>query len=422
VSTIESNVRYYPGIFPDVFDRADGSFMYSREGRRYLDFYAGSSSLNYGHNPPELKRALIAYIESGGIFTAMDLDTRIRRVFMERFEDIILKPRRLDYRVMSPGPAGTNGVEAALTLARKVTGRHNIFAFHGAYHGMSAGSLAVTGDESLRAQAASLPAAVTFFPFDDGYAAGIDSIAYMDAVLSDPKSGVEVPAAVMVETVQGEAGVFVASDKWLQRLAALCRRHDMLMIVDDVQVGIGRTGPFFSFERSGLAPDIVVLSKSLSGIGLPLTLVLFHKDLDVWRPGEYKGTFRGLQPAFATAAAALEYWRDDSLQREIMEKGVIIRSALNAMTLRYQGIIATRGLGMMWGLCALGLSGGAVIARIASACFERGLLVESTGRHDSVLKITPPLTIATEDLRAGLTTLERSVDIVLARAPTLPPA
>src|SRR5262245_7973201 len=178
---IESNVRYYPRAFPDVFERAEGAFMFSRSGQRYLDFYAGSSSLNYGHNPPELRRALVEYIESGGIMTAMDLDTSVRRDFMQRFEEIILRPRGLDYRVMSPGPAGTNGVEAALLLARKATGRRNVFAFHGAYHGMSSGSLSVTGDLALR-EVAALSSSVTFFPFDCGYTSGMDSIAYMDSV------------------------------------------------------------------------------------------------------------------------------------------------------------------------------------------------------------------------------------------------
>ena len=410
--SIESSVCYYPKAFPDVFERAEGSFMYSRQGKRYIDFYSGSSSVNYGHNPPAMRRALLQYIESGGIVTAMDLDTSVRRVFMERFEEIILHPRRLPYRVMSPGPSGTSGVEAALTLARKVTGRRNVFAFHGAYHGMGAGSLATTGDAGLRAQAGSLPPDVTFFPFDDAYATGLDSLAYMEAVLSDPKSGVALPAAVIVETVQGEAGVFVASRAWLERLGELCTRHKILLIVDDVQVGVGRTGPFFSFERCRMVPDIVVLSKSLSGCGLPLTLVLFREELDVWRPGDYKGTFRGIQPAFATATAALEhYWRDDRLEREVKAKGEVMGAALSALAARFPGALAVRGIGMIWGLCAP--VNPAVIDRIARHCFERALLVEITGRRDSVLKLTPPLTMPDETLTEALDTLTGCVDAVL---------
>jgi diaminobutyrate-2-oxoglutarate transaminase len=410
--SIESSVCYYPTAFPDVFDRAEGSFMYSRQGKRYIDFYSGSSSVNYGHNPPPLRRALLQYFESGGIVTAMDLDTAVRRVFMERFEEIILHPRRLPYRVMSPGPSGTSGVEAALTLARKVTGRRNVFAFHGAYHGMGAGSLAATGDFGLRAQAGSLPPDVTFFPFDDGYVPGLDSIAYMEAVLSDPKSGVAPPAAVIVETVQGEAGVFVASKAWLERLGELCAGHKILLIVDDVQVGVGRTGPFFSFERCRMVPDIVVLSKSLSGCGLPLTLVLFREDLDVWRPGDYKGTFRGIQPAFASATAALEhYWRDDRLQRQVAAKGEVIGAAMASLVARFPSALAVRGIGMMWGLCAT--QNPASIERIARQCFERALLVEISGRRDSVLKLTPPLTMPDETLAEALEILSACVDTVL---------
>jgi diaminobutyrate-2-oxoglutarate transaminase len=342
----------------------------------------------------------------------MDLDTSIRRVFMERFEDIILRPRRLAYRVMGPGPSGTSGVEAALTLARKVTGRRNVFAFHGAYHGMSAGSLAATGNVALRAHVASLPSDVTFFPFDDGYVPGLDSIAYMEAVLSDPKSGVALPAAVIVETVQGEGGIFVASKAWLERLGELCARHKILLIVDDIQMAVGRTGPFFSFERCRMVPDIVVLSKSLSGCGLPLTLVLFREDLDVWRPGDYKGTFRGVQPAFATAAAALEhYWRDDRLQRQVAAKGEVMGAALSALAARFPGALAVRGIGMIWALCAT--QNPALSDRIARQCFERSLLVEIAGRRDSVIKLTPALTIPDETLAEGLEIVTASVNAVL---------
>ena len=400
-------------VFPDVFERAEGSFMYSRDGRCYIDFYAGSSSLNYGHNPSEMKRALIEYVESNGIFTAMDLDTSVRRKFMQRFEDIILRPRGLRYLVMSPGPAGTNGVEAALMLARRVTGRQNVFAFHGAYHGMSGASLGATGDLSLR-ESASVSKWVTFFPFDDGYASGLNSIEYMDAVLNDPKSGVEQPACVIVETVQAEAGVYVASSEWLQGLVQLCKRHNLLLIVDDVQVGIGRTGPFFSFERSGIVPDIVVLSKSLSGIGLPLTLTLFRDELDAWNPGDYKGTFRGIQPVFAIATASLEYWRDGSLESSVYEKGELIESALQRIVKRHQQIFCIRGVGMMWGLCARDPQTD-LIQRTAELAFQRGVLVESTGRHDSVLKITPPLTITSECLLEGLALLEQAADQAVAQ-------
>lgn len=387
--------------------------MYSRDGRRYIDFYAGSSSLNYGHNPSEFKRALIEYVASNGIFTAMDLDTSVRRKFMERLEEIILRPRGLRFRVMSPGPAGTNGVEAALMLARKVTGRQNVFAFHGAYHGMSGTSLEATGDLSLR-ESASISRWVTFFPFDDGYASGMNSIAYMDAILNDPKSGVEQPACVIVETVQAEAGVYVASNEWLQELAQLCKRHNILLIVDDVQVGIGRTGPFFSFERSGIVPDIVILSKSLSGIGLPLTLTLFRDDLDAWNPGDYKGTFRGIQPAFATATAALEYWRDGGLESSVREKGALIESALKRIINRHQQLFCVRGIGMMWGLCARDPQT-ALIRRTAELAFQHGLLVESTGRHESVLKITPALTITSECLLEGLAILEQAAEQAVAQ-------
>lgn len=408
-TAIESNVRYYAQAFPGIFQRAEGPLLFTQEGRRYIDFYSGSSSLNYGHNPPEIRRALVDYLNAGGIVNAMDLDTTARRAFVDRFAEFILHPRGLDFKIMCPGPAGTNAIEAALTLARKATGRRNIFAFHGAYHGMTIGSLSATGNLRLRAQAGSLCPDVTFFPFGDAYAPGVDSISYMDAVLSDPKSGVERPAAVIVETVQAEGGVIVGSAEWLNRLAALCRRHDILLIVDDVQAGVGRTGPFFSFERCDFVPDITTLSKSLSGCGLPLSLVLFRKDLDIWSPGGYKGTFRGFQPAFVTAMAALDYWKDDTLQRAVMANGVVMEDALSGLLARLPDGFSVRGLGMIWGLCAGRQDDAALVGRVAQRCFELGLLVETAGRHDGIIKLMPPLTIPGEVLGEGLGILARAI-------------
>ncbi|MGH3743216.1 MAG: aspartate aminotransferase family protein, partial [Micromonosporaceae bacterium] len=303
---LESEVRSYCRGWPVVFDTAVGSRMTDIDGRTYLDFFAGAGTLNYGHNHPVLKRALIDYLESDGPTHALDMHTTAKRTLLETFQRIVLAPRGLEYKVQFPGPTGANAVESALKLARKVTGRETILSFTNAFHGMSLGALAVTGN-SMKRRGAGVPLQHSMpMPYDDYLDGQTPDFVWLNALLEDSGSGLDLPAAIIVETVQGEGGVNVARPEWLRELSEVCKRHDILLIVDDVQMGCGRTGPFFSFEIAGITPDIVVLSKSLSGYGLPFALTLMKPELDVWEPGEHNGTFRGNNPAFVTATVALE--------------------------------------------------------------------------------------------------------------------
>nr|MDT0664089.1 diaminobutyrate--2-oxoglutarate transaminase [Micromonospora sp. DSM 115978] len=280
--TIESEVRSYCRAWPTVFDKAVGSHVYSEDGTRYLDFFAGAGTLNYGHNHPQLKSALLDYLESDSIVHSLDVHTAAKRQFLETFDEVVLKPRKLDYKIQFPGPTGTNAVEAALKLVRKVTGRENIVNFTNAFHGMTLGSLAVTGN-SMKRGGAGVPLGHTVtMPFDNYLDGQTPDFLLLETMLADSGSGLDRPAAAIVETVQGEGGVNPASPHWLRMLAELCRRHEMLLIVDDVQMGCGSTGPFFSFEEAGVVPDVVCLSKSLSGYGLPFAVTLLRPALAVW--------------------------------------------------------------------------------------------------------------------------------------------
>ena len=302
---IESNVRSYCRSFPTVFTRASGATLVGEDGRRYLDFLSGAGTLNYGHNNPRIKARLLEYLESDGIVHGLDMATVAKREFLERFEQTILLPRGLSYKVQFTGPTGANAVEAALKIARNVTGRSNIVAFTNGFHGVTLGAVAATANSHYRDAAGLPPSGTSFVPYD-GYLGDLDTTEYLDRVLTDGSSGVDHPAAVIVETVQGEGGVNVATAAWLRRLEAVCRRHDVLLIVDDIQAGCGRTGTFFSFEDAGIRPDLVTLSKSLSGYGMPMSVVLMRPELDQWKPGEHNGTFRGNNLAFVTATPALE--------------------------------------------------------------------------------------------------------------------
>lgn len=411
---MESEVRGYVRSFPVVFSKARGSELVDEDGRRYLDFFSGAGTLNYGHNNPVLRRRIAEYLDDDGVVHGLDMATSAKKYFMETLERLVLAPRGLDYKLQFTGPTGTNAVEAALKLARQVKGRHNVISFSHGFHGVSGGSLAVTANQKFRRAAGVALGNTSFMPFDGYFGPDVNTMAYLERMLDDPSSGLDHPAAVIVETVQGEGGVNVASQRWLRELERLCRQHDMLLIVDDIQVGCGRTGHFFSFEQLGISPDIVTLSKSLSGFGLPMSLVLFKPELDVWEPGAHSGTFRGNNLAFVTAAQALEtYWSDDALTRDIAAKEFYVRDWLENLAHNYRRAgLAVRGRGLIQGLVTP--PGDNLANRIAQRAFELGVVIETSGARDEVLKVLPALTIPREQLEQGLDIIERSATEVLA--------
>ncbi|MCF3135956.1 diaminobutyrate--2-oxoglutarate transaminase [Streptomyces olivochromogenes] len=407
--TLESEVRSYCRGWPTVFDRAQGSLMYDEDGHRYLDFFAGAGSLNYGHNNPVLKRALIDYLMRDGVTHGLDMSTTAKRSFLQTFQDLVLRPRDLPYKVMFPGPTGTNAVESALKLARKVKGREAIVSFTNAFHGMSLGSLAVTGNAFKRAGAGIPLVHGTPMPFDNYFDGQVPDFLWFERLLEDQGSGLNKPAAVIVETVQGEGGINVARPQWLRALAELCERQDMLLIVDDIQMGCGRTGAFFSFEEAGIVPDIVTVSKSISGYGLPMSLCLFKPELDIWEPGEHNGTFRGNNPAFVTATAALEtYWTDGSaMEKQTRARGEQIEQSLIALTEENLADVKEyRGRGLVWGLEFHDKSRA---ERVTRRAFELGLLIETSGPESEVVKLLPALTVTPDELDEGLSVLARAV-------------
>ncbi len=407
----ESAVRSYCRIWPKVFDRATGSWLYDEDGRAYLDFFTGASALNYGHNNPALKRALLDYLAGDRVIHSLDMHTVAKAEFLTAFDEIVLQPRQLNYRVQFPGPGGTNAVEAALKLARKATGRTEVIAFTGAFHGMTLGALAVTANKFHRDGAGvPLPHAIQV-PFGRSLYGDSPGAPGIERLLQDSDARLDEVAAVIVETVQGEGGINVAPLEWLSELAELCQRHGIVLIVDDVQMGCGRTGPFFSFEAAGITPDIVCLSKSIGGYGLPLAVTLIRSDLDIWKPGEHNGTFRGVNPAFVTGTAALRvYWRDKMLEHATMAKGQRVAAALTELAESVPGtLIQSRGRGLVHGLA---FEHGELARKVSSVAFERGLLVETAGPRGEVVKLLPPLTITDTELDQGLGLLADAVQTV----------
>jgi len=413
IRRLESEVRSYSRSFPVLFEKAKDAFLFDAEGNRYIDFFAGAGTLNYGHNNEYMKKKIFDYLENDGIVHGLDMATVAKEELLLNLENIIFKPRNLDYKVQFTGPTGTNAVEAALKLARMVKKRSNVISFTNGYHGLTMGSMSVTANAYYRDEAFINRSDVSFMPYDGYLGKNINTAKYLRRFLEDNSSGVDTPSAIILETVQGEGGIRVAGDEWLRDVEKICRDFDILLIVDDIQVGNGRTGNFFSFEKSGIKPDIVTLSKSFSGFGLPMSVVLFRRELDIWKPGQHTGTFRGNNLGFICASVALDYWKDDRFSKEIFRKGKILHKRLNKISARNPQLKAeVRGRGFVFGMS---LPTGEIVKEILTECFHNKLILESAGARNNVIKFLAPLTITDEVLEEGLDILERSIDNVMKK-------
>lgn len=407
---MESQVRGYIRSFPVIFTTAKGSIMTDESGTDYIDFFAGAGTLNYGHNNERISNAMIEYLQSSGVVHGLDMATTAKKNFLQKFNDTILVPRNLEYKIQFTGPTGTNAVETALKLARMVKGRSNVVCFTNGYHGLTMGALAVTGNNFYRDEAYISRSNVSFLPFDNYLGPDCNTLALFRKLLVDNSSGLDLPAAVILETIQAEGGVNVCSSAWLKGLAELCREFDILLIIDDIQVGNGRSGDFFSFEEAGIKPDIICLSKAIGG-GLPLAFILMRPDLDQWKPGEHTGTFRGNNLAFVASYQALHYWDNNDLSEAVKYKGAVIEKELLAIAAKYPELNAeVRGRGMIYGLEILerGLA-----AQISERCFENGLIIELAGADGQVVKFLPALTIDEETLLRGIAIVDQAIATLL---------
>ncbi|SMX50430.1 diaminobutyrate--2-oxoglutarate transaminase [Maliponia aquimaris] len=406
----ESEARSYCRGFDTVFTTALGSEMTDAAGNSYIDFLAGCSSLNYGHNDPDMKAALMAHLSENGIAHGLDLHTGAKARFMEAFEEQILRKRGMDHKMMFTGPTGANAVEAAIKIARKATGRENVIAFTNGFHGVTMGALAATGNGYHRGGAGTALSGVSRVPFDD-YMDGVDSADLLAQMLGDPSSGIDAPAAILLETVQGEGGLNAASAEFVSKVAELAKDHGALLIIDDIQAGCGRTGGFFSFEEMGVTPDIVTMAKSLSGFGLPFAMVLVRPQHDVMGPAEHNGTFRGNTHAFVTARVAIEkFWSDDALKTDIARRGRTVEHALDTIAAMVPGA-QLKGRGMMRGV---DVGSGELAGAICAEAFRNGLIIETSGPEDEVVKVLAPLTTPDETLKQGLDILTAAARRVLS--------
>ena len=410
--TYESEVRSYCRNFPTVFTTAKGSVVTDSDGNSFIDFFNGAGALNYGHNNEYIKGKVIEYLQTDGVMHWLDMMTAPKAELIQFMEEKVLQPRGLNYKIMFPGPTGTNAIEAALKVARKAKGRTNIFALMGAFHGMTLGAMAITTDRTDRKAAGAPLIGGTHIPAPYMFPE-LDTIKYMQTLLDDDHSGVEKPAALILETIQAEGGIYVLSADYLKAVREFCDKNDILLIVDDIQAGNARSGWFFSFERAGIVPDIVCMSKSIGGIGLPLALVLLKPELDVLKPGEHNGTFRGNQLGFVAGKAGLEFMLNEHVEEGVREREKIVKKILQERILdKYASRgIEVRGLGLMYGI---EMRENRLSKVVLNECFKNGLILERAGRDDSVVKIMPSLVIPEDLLVKGLHIVCDAVDTVLA--------
>jgi len=397
----ESEVRGYCRTFPTVFKKASNARQVDENGKSYIDFFGGAGVLNFGHNNERMKKAIIDFIKADGVAHSLDMSTDVKRDFIQAFADTILKPRNMTYKMQFTGPTGTNAVEAALKLARRVTGRRSVIAFSHGFHGMTLGSLACTANAYFRNAAG--------VPLENVMRLNLEHrMEGMAEAFEDSSSGLEPPAAVLVEVIQAEGGVNLASADWLRELRAFAERVGALFIVDDIQAGCGRTGSYFSFDGMDLDPDIICLAKGIGGFGTPLAMNLVKPDHDShWSPGEHTGTFRGQGISFVAGREALRYFEDDSLMAEVKRKGVLMADRLLAIAKADPGKgFEVRGRGMMQ---AIDTRDPALSKAVVADCFENGLLIGGCGTAGRVLKLIPPLTIPDADLEEGIDILENAM-------------
>lgn len=408
----ESEVRSYCRKFPTVFTKAKGAYFYDENGEKYLDFFCGAGAVNYGHNNDAIKAKVIDYLMNDGVIHSLDMYTVAKREFIDCMENKLLKARNMDYKIMFPGPTGTNAVESALKLARKVKKRNTVWGLMGAFHGMTLGALALTTDtESRMGAGVNLNADVVHIPAPYMFPE-LDTINYMQTLLDDDHSGAEKPAALIIETVQAEGGIQVFSVDYLQRVSEFCKKNDILLIIDDIQVGCARTGTFMSFERAGIQPDMFLMSKSIGGMGFPLALTLFKPELDIWSPGEHNGTFRGNQTAFVAAKAAIEYMLDNNVEQQVQRKEKIVDSFMREQIMPLDSRLSCRGIGLIWGI-DFGKMGDGFCAKVQKKCFENKLIIESAGRKNCVIKLMPTLVIDDDDLIKGLEIIRDAIKACL---------
>jgi diaminobutyrate-2-oxoglutarate transaminase len=420
----ESSARTYPRKLPVAIAEASGSYITDVDGRVYIDFLSGAGVLALGHNHPELVAAVQRQLSL--LSHGLDFPTPVREEFKRRQLGMLPAAWRDEMKIHFCGPTGGDAVEAAIKLCKKATGRGGVITFQGAFHGATQGAMSLTSETQPKEGLHNLLPGVHFAPY--GYChrcplgmtpqtCATNCAQLLVNTMNDTHGGVPKPAAIIMELVQGEGGAIPAPVDFVRRIAAMARAQRIPLIIDEVQTGCGRTGTWFAFEQYGIQPDVILASKGLSGLGLPVSIIMYHRRLDTWGPGSHIGTFRGNNLAFASANAYLDVFERDDILENVRTEGVHLLAELTR--LRSSRLVGdVRGLGLMLGIEMAGCPAASVSAhevaiRLQRAALSRGLILEIGGREDCVVRLLPPLNLSRETadhalaiIRDSLTSLE----------------
>jgi len=418
---VDSRAVYYPTVIPTAWDEGKGATLKDVDGNIYIDFVAGISVLNVGHSNPYVVEAVKRQLDK--LTHALDIPTPQRIELIEKLVQIAPAGLKGNSKILFGGPTGSDAIEGALKIAKFNTKRHTFLAFHGAYHGMTGGALSVTSKKAFRTGYLPLFPDIHFAPYAYCYRCPfgkeypeceMQCVHYVEYLFRDPESGLADPAAIIVEPIQGEGGFIVPPDGYLKELRRICDENSVLMIVDEIQTGFGRTGKMFACEYDGVTPDVMTIAKAVGGIGLPLSGCVMRKDLDTWEPGGHLGTFRGNVLACVAGLAAINFTQEKGLVERSAREGAYMLKRLKDLQQETKTIGDVRGKGMMVAAefvedketkkPAVDL-----VKKVQAKCLERGVLVWKAGHWPNVIRFLPPLVITHDHIDKGLSVFSEAV-------------
>lgn len=424
----ESNARSYPRRIPLALIKSNGIYLQDSEKQIFIDGLAAAGTLALGHNHPEITAAITQTLNSGMPLQTLDITTPVKEKFIDSLFQLLPGNMANQARIQFCSPCGADAVEAAIKLAKTVTGRNTIIAFSGAYHGMTQGTLSIMGNLGPKSALGTTIPDVQFMPYpyaprcpyglgEDGVKASLNQL---ETMLTDPESGVLKPAAIILEAVQGEAGAIPADNEWLKGLRRLTHKHNILLIIDEVQSGMGRTGEVFAFQHAGIEPDIIVLSKAIGG-GLPMAVIVYNNELDVWEPGAHAGTFRGNQLALASGRVVMRHLLEENLHLHAKTMGAKLKANLLKISSPIIGDV--RGRGLMLGVEIINPLAekdrlgrypvdGIRARAIQQEALKLGLIIELGGRFGSTIRLLPPLIINDKEVDVIAEKLSQAIHII----------
>ncbi|WP_427017993.1 diaminobutyrate--2-oxoglutarate transaminase family protein [Pseudarthrobacter sp. P1] len=402
----ESNARTYPRHLPVAIESGLGPYVWDVDENVFIDFLSGAGVLSLGRSHPELVATVAEQL--GRLTHGLDFPTPAKDAFLDAQLSILPPGLAEKMKVHFCGPAGENAVDAAIKVCKTATGRGDVIAFQCGFHGSSAAAMAVSGLVDQKAPVGNGLPGVHFFPYSycsrcplglDPATCSTNCATYLEMSLKDDHGGIALPAAVILELVQGEGGVVPATYEFVRKARAVTSELDIPLIVDEVQTGGRRTGTWFAFEQYGIEPDVIVASKALSGIGLPVAIIVYNRRLDTWQPGAHTGTFRGNQLAFAAGAATVAIFQRDDVLANVRARGSQIEGLLGVLA-GNSWVREVRGRGLMWGVemadPATGAPAGELARSIQRTALDKGLILECGGRNDAVVRMLPPLNVSAE--------------------------